>query len=103
MSTTRGVLYIHSAPSALCPHIEWAVGGVFGMPVRVSWTAQPIERSANRCEYVWAGPVGTAWLNALQMTIIPLVFSLVVTGMASSSASSLSSPHASAQCTPWPA
>lgn len=60
MSTTRGVLYIHSAPSALCPHIEWAVGGVFGMPVRVDWTAQPIERSAYRCEYVWSGPVGTA-------------------------------------------
>ena len=60
MSTTRGVLYIHSAPSALCPHIEWAVGGVFGMPVRVDWTAQPIERAAYRCEYVWSGPVGTA-------------------------------------------
>ena len=60
MSTTRGVLYIHSAPSALCPHIEWAVGGVFGMPVRVSWTAQPIERAAYRCEYTWSGPVGTA-------------------------------------------
>ena len=60
MSTTRGVLYIHSAPSALCPHIEWAVGGVFGMPVRMSWTAQPIERSAYRCEYAWTGPVGTA-------------------------------------------
>ncbi|MFL6063437.1 MAG: DUF3145 domain-containing protein [Friedmanniella sp.] len=60
MSTTRGVLYIHSAPSALCPHIEWAVGGVFGMPVRVSWTAQPIERAAYRCEYAWVGPVGTA-------------------------------------------
>ncbi|HYI55456.1 MAG TPA: DUF3145 family protein, partial [Microlunatus sp.] len=27
MSTTRGVLYVHAAPSALCPHIEWAVGG----------------------------------------------------------------------------
>ncbi|MDR3031916.1 MAG: DUF3145 domain-containing protein, partial [Kitasatospora sp.] len=23
--TTRGVLYIHSAPRALCPHVEWAV------------------------------------------------------------------------------
>nr|WP_294695860.1 DUF3145 domain-containing protein [uncultured Friedmanniella sp.] len=60
MSTTRGVLYIHSAPSALCPHIEWAVGGVFGMPVPMSWTAQPIERAAYRCDYAWTGPVGTA-------------------------------------------
>ena len=60
MSTTRGVLYIHSAPSALCPHIEWAVGGAFGMPVRLTWTAQPIERAAYRSEYAWTGPVGTA-------------------------------------------
>ena len=60
MSTTRGVLYIHSAPSALCPHIEWAVGGVFGMPVRVDWIPQPIERACYRTEYSWTGPCGTA-------------------------------------------
>lgn len=60
MSTTRGVLYIHSAPSALCPHIEWAVGGVFGMPVGLVWTPQPVERVAYRSEYAWTGPVGTA-------------------------------------------
>jgi hypothetical protein len=60
MSTTRGVLFIHSAPSALCPHVEWAVGGVFGAPVRLDWIAQPIERSAYRTEYSWAGPSGTA-------------------------------------------
>src|SRR3712207_7867635 len=23
-ASTRGVIYVHSAPSALCPHIEWA-------------------------------------------------------------------------------
>lgn len=60
MSTTRGVLYIHSTPSALCPHIEWAVGGVFGMPVRLDWTPQPAERAAYRTEHTWSGPVGTA-------------------------------------------
>ncbi|HEX8555587.1 MAG TPA: cation:dicarboxylase symporter family transporter, partial [Sphingomonas sp.] len=30
-----------------------------------------------------AQPVGTAWLNALQMTVIPLVLSLLITGVAS--------------------
>ena len=30
-----------------------------------------------------AQPIGAAWLNALQMTVIPLVFSLLVTGIAS--------------------
>ena len=60
MSTTRGVLYVHSAPSALCPHIEWAVGGVFGAPARMDWIAQPVERACYRTEYSWAGPAGTA-------------------------------------------
>ncbi len=31
---------------------------------------------------VIAEPIGTAWLNALQMTIVPLVVSLLVTGVA---------------------
>ena len=26
----RGVIYIHSAPRALCPHLEWAVGRALG-------------------------------------------------------------------------
>jgi len=60
MSTTRGVLYVHSAPSALCPHIEWAVGGVFGAPARMDWIPQPVERACYRTEYSWAGPTGTA-------------------------------------------
>ncbi len=60
MSTTRGVLYVHSAPSALCPHVEWAVGAVFGVPVRLDWIPQPIERAAYRTEYSWAGPSGIA-------------------------------------------
>ncbi len=34
-TATRGVLYVHSAPSALCPHIEWAVGGVLGVAVEL--------------------------------------------------------------------
>src|SRR4051812_25010892 len=29
-----------------------------------------------------AQPIGTAWLNALQMTIVPLVVALLVTGIA---------------------
>ena len=60
MSSTRGVLFVHSAPSALCPHIDWAVGGIFGVPVRLDWIPQPVERSAYRTEYSWSGPVGTA-------------------------------------------
>lgn len=60
MSTTRGVLYVHSAPSALCPHIEWAVAGALGVSITWSWLPQPAERAAYRAEYAWRGPVGTA-------------------------------------------
>ena len=33
-TNTRGVVYVHSTPKALCPHIQWAVEGVLGAPVR---------------------------------------------------------------------
>ena len=59
-SATRGVLYAHSAPSALCPHIEWAVSGVLGMPVSLDWTPQPAQPGAYRAEYSWLGATGTA-------------------------------------------
>ncbi len=57
---TRGVLFVHSAPSALCPHVEWAVAGVFGAPVSLSWIPQPAASGAYRAEFSWQGEVGTA-------------------------------------------
>ncbi len=57
---TRGVLYVHSAPSALCPHIEWAVGGVLGVAVTLEWTPQPASAGSYRAEYSWSGDAGTA-------------------------------------------
>lgn len=60
MAATRGVVHIHSAPSALCPHIEWAVGGAVGVPVSLEWRPQPAEPGTLRTEYAWTGPVGTA-------------------------------------------
>jgi hypothetical protein len=59
-TATRGVLYVHSAPSALCPHIEWAVGGVLGAAVSAAWTPQPAQAGAYRTELSWAGAAGSA-------------------------------------------
>lgn len=56
----RGVLYVHSAPPALCPHVEWAIAGVLGVPVSLSWTDQPAAPGAMRAELHWEGPPGTA-------------------------------------------
>jgi len=58
--TTRGVVYVHSAPSALCPHVEWAVGGVLSVPAALSWTPQPAAAGAYRAELSWQAGVGTA-------------------------------------------
>jgi len=59
-SGARGVLYVHSAPSALCPHIEWAVGGVLGVAVSADWTPQPAQAGTYRTEVSWAGTTGSA-------------------------------------------
>jgi hypothetical protein len=59
MNTTRGVILIHSAPAVLRPHLEWAVGGVFGRPVELHWSDQPAEPRTMRTEYSWQGPSGT--------------------------------------------
>jgi hypothetical protein len=58
--TTRGVVYIHAAPPALCPHVEWAVGGVLGMRVTLDWTPQPTAPGTFRAELSWQADPGTA-------------------------------------------
>lgn len=57
---TRGVLLVHSAPSALCPHVEWAVGGVLGAAVSLDWTPQPAQPGTYRAELSWSGDAGSA-------------------------------------------
>jgi len=59
-AATRGVLFIHSAPSALCPHVEWAAGGVLGVRVNLSWIPQPAAIGSYRTELSWQGEPGTA-------------------------------------------
>jgi hypothetical protein len=56
---TRGVLFVHSAPRALCPHIEWATGGVLGARLSLDWIAQPAAPGMFRAEYSWQGAQGT--------------------------------------------
>lgn len=57
---TRGVVFIHSAPAALCPHVEWAIAGVLGEQVSLEWTPQPAQAASYRAELSWQGAPGTA-------------------------------------------
>ncbi len=56
---TRGVLFVHSAPRALCPHVEWAARGVLDVPVGLDWTTQPAAPGLLRAELSWQAPQGT--------------------------------------------
>ena len=55
-----GVLQVHSAPPALCPHIEWAVAGTVGATVSMPWVSQPAAPGSLRAELTWHGRPGTA-------------------------------------------
>ncbi len=59
-----GVLYVHSAPPALCPHIEWAVAGIVGVPVGMPWSGQPAAPGALRADLTWQAHPGTAGASA---------------------------------------
>ena len=57
---TRGVVFIHSTPTALCPHIVWALESVLGLErLNVDWTRQPLGPTLVRTELSWVGEPGT--------------------------------------------
>ena len=58
--SVRGVLFVHSAPSALCPHVEWAAARALGLPVNLSWESQPAAPGMLRAELSWTARPGTA-------------------------------------------
>jgi hypothetical protein len=55
----RGVLFVHSAPRALCPHIEWAAGRALDRAVNFEWIEQPVLKGTQRAEFVWEGERGS--------------------------------------------
>ena len=58
--SVRGVLQVHCAPPALCPHIEWAVAGTVGATVSMPWVSQPAAPGSLRAELTWQARPGTA-------------------------------------------
>lgn len=57
--STRGVIYVHSAPAAICPHVEWAISGVLGTRVSLTWRPQPAAPGQLRTDVAWTGEAGT--------------------------------------------
>ncbi|MFF0542066.1 DUF3145 domain-containing protein [Nocardia thailandica] len=69
---TAGVVYIHSSPAALCPHVEWALTAALSAPARLRWTVQPADGHL-RASSDWIGPVGTASRIAQSLRTWPVL------------------------------
>lgn len=83
--TTRGVVFLHCCPSAIAPHVEWALAGVLGRGVRLEWTAQPAAPAQLRAEATWVGQIGTGARLAKSISAWPmLVFEITEDGTAHS-------------------
>ena len=71
--STRGVVYVHSSPSAVCPHVEWAISGTLGARVDLKWTAQPASPGQLRAECGWRAPAGTGAKLAAALKAWPMI------------------------------
>lgn len=56
---TRGVLFVHAAPKAMCAHVQWALASVLGVPAPLDWSKQPAVPGFMRTEVAWQGRAGT--------------------------------------------
>ena len=59
-SYATGVLFVHSCPKALVPHVEWALAREIGRVVKLDWSPQPLLPNMMRTVADWRGPAGTA-------------------------------------------
>ena len=59
-SFATGVLFVHSCPKALVPHVEWALAREIGRVVKLDWSPQPLLPHTMRTVADWRGLAGTA-------------------------------------------
>lgn len=72
-SRTSGVVYVHSSPSAVCPHVEWAISGTLGIRADLRWSAQPAAPGQLRAEYAWSGEPGVGSRVCAALKAWPMV------------------------------
>ncbi|HEX7404298.1 MAG TPA: DUF3145 family protein [Candidatus Nanopelagicaceae bacterium] len=58
IALSRGYLVIHSAPTALCRHVEWALQNLLGKSVQIQWRPQPLLPGTHRAVCEWRNRVG---------------------------------------------
>ena len=71
---SKGLVFIHQAPSSLLTHIEWTISGVCEAPITISWQVLPTPKQGFRALAHWEGPDGsgavlaTPFLNLKQIS-----------------------------------
>jgi hypothetical protein len=58
--SVRGLLTIHSAPSALRSHIDWALQNILGVNAQVVWHSQPMLAGTFKTTVQWRSDSGAA-------------------------------------------
>jgi hypothetical protein len=71
--STSGVVYVHSSPSAVCPHVEWAISGTLSSRAELRWTAQPAAPGQLRAECEWSAEPGTGGRLASALRAWPML------------------------------
>lgn len=56
---TRGVVFVHSCPRALCKHVEWTLRNILQHEFRLDWTVQEAAENMIRTEVLWYGDTET--------------------------------------------
>jgi uncharacterized protein DUF3145 len=71
--STSGTIYVHSSPSAVCPHVEWAIAGALQTRADLRWTAQAAAPGQLRAECDWSGRPGVAAAVASALRAWPML------------------------------
>ena len=68
-----GVVYVHSSPAAVCPHVEWSLSGALDSRAVLQWAQQPAAPGQLRASCSWVGPVGTGQRLAAALRAWPVL------------------------------
>ena len=70
---TTGVVYVHSSPAAVCPHVEWALSATLDARAKLAWSAQDAAPGQLRAACSWVGPVGSGARLATALRAWPVL------------------------------
>jgi hypothetical protein len=71
---SRGLVFIHQAPSTLLAHVEWTLSGICGRPAAITWHSLPAPLQGFRGVSNWNGAsesgsvLASAFMNLKQLS-----------------------------------